>query len=255
MANLNGPYLQEYFNDPAIPSLRLKMLKYKCKTHMQICALLSQVHKHKEAVIHAREGIKIAHFLIKDLENMSLFYTQELLQRKPLEEISIISNYKFSLLEKTSVKLLPILRAVRKKMAFEEDDPKLAKDNTASRTSIGGNKDEPAIGSAEHVDMKNLLGYLNQSEWIYSLNIGNIMQIAPLTMQDFMSVASFELELSREYVLEKVNIYSVMNLDVLFGSFIFLHGDRVQVLASTARNARRAYLFKERLRVLAWQSS
>jgi len=35
---------------------------------MQICALLSQVHKHKEAVIHAKEGIKIAHFLIKDLE-------------------------------------------------------------------------------------------------------------------------------------------------------------------------------------------
>ena len=34
LANLNGPYLQEYFNDPAIPSLRLKMLKYKCKTHM-----------------------------------------------------------------------------------------------------------------------------------------------------------------------------------------------------------------------------
>ena len=30
------------------------------------------------------------------------------------------------------------------------------------------------------------------------------MQIAPLTMQDFMSVASIELELSREYVLEKV---------------------------------------------------
>ena len=24
-------------------------------------------------------------------------------------------------------------------------------------------------------DMKNILGYLNQSEWVYSLNIGNIM--------------------------------------------------------------------------------
>jgi len=33
------------------------------------------------------------------------------------------------------------------------------------------------------------------------------MQIAPLTMQDFMSVASFELELSREYVLEKVRLF------------------------------------------------
>ena len=31
-------------------------------------------------------------------------------------------------------------------------------------------------------DMKNILGYLNQNEWIYSLNIGNIMQIAPLTL-------------------------------------------------------------------------
>ena len=31
-------------------------------------------------------------------------------------------------------------------------------------------------------DMKNILGYLNQNEWIYSLNIGNIMQVAPLTL-------------------------------------------------------------------------
>ena len=87
---------------------------------------------------------------------MSLFYTQELLQRKPLEEISIINNYKFSLLEKTSVKLLPILRAIRKKMANEED---AIKDNTASRTTL--NKDEPATGNSDNADMKNLLGYLN----------------------------------------------------------------------------------------------
>lgn len=31
-------------------------------------------------------------------------------------------------------------------------------------------------------NMKNVLGYLNQSEWVYSLNIGNIMQISPLTL-------------------------------------------------------------------------
>ena len=41
------------------------------------------------------------------------------------------------------------------------------------------------------------------------------MQIAPLTMQDFMSVASFELELSREYVLEKVKT----TLQLIFVSF------------------------------------
>ena len=128
---------------------------------------------------------------------MSLFYTQELLQRKPLEEISIINNFKFSLLEKTSVKILPVLRALRKKMAFEEESPK--------KNSSSSNDENVGEGPGA-ADMKNLLGYLNQSEWIFSLNIGNIMQIAPLTMQDFMSVASIELELSREYVLEKVKL-------------------------------------------------
>ena len=50
---VNSDYVQDYFSDPANPSLRLKMLKYKCKTHMQICALLSQVHKHRDAALHA----------------------------------------------------------------------------------------------------------------------------------------------------------------------------------------------------------
>ena len=86
---------------------------------MQICALLSQVHKHKEAVIHAIDGIKIAHFLIKDAGQMAQTYNNELLQRRPLEEISIINNPKFSLLEKTSVKLLPIIKDLKRRMANE----------------------------------------------------------------------------------------------------------------------------------------
>ena len=57
--------------------------------------------------------------------------------------------------------------------------------------------------------MKNLLGYLNQSEWVYSLNIGNIMQISPLTLQDFLSCTSIQLELSREFILEKLCFLAV----------------------------------------------
>ena len=37
------------------------------------------------------------------------------------------------------------------------------------------------------LNMKVLLGYLNQSEWLYLLNIGNIMQITPLTIHDLYS--------------------------------------------------------------------
>lgn len=37
------------------------------------------------------------------------------------------------------------------------------------------------------LNMKAVLGYLNQSEWLYLLNIGNIMQITPLTVHDLYS--------------------------------------------------------------------
>lgn len=57
--------------------------------------------------------------------------------------------------------------------------------------------------------MKNVLGYLNQNEWVYSLNIGNIMQISPLTMQDFLSNTAIQMELSREFILEKLCFLAV----------------------------------------------
>lgn len=59
---------------------------------MQICALFSQVHKHREAAHHASTAVQISHFLIHDAENMCAFFTKELIQQKPLSEVSIIGN-------------------------------------------------------------------------------------------------------------------------------------------------------------------
>jgi hypothetical protein len=52
--------------------------------------------------------------------------------------------------------------------------------------------------------MKVLLGYLNQSEWLFLLNIGNIMQITPLTIHDLYTSMSIDVELARDSVLEKI---------------------------------------------------
>jgi hypothetical protein len=42
LQSLETEFMQDYFlNSRACPSLRLKLLKYQCKTRMQICALLS----------------------------------------------------------------------------------------------------------------------------------------------------------------------------------------------------------------------
>jgi len=40
---------------------------------------------------------------------------------------------------------------------------------------------------SEEADMRSVLGFLNQNEWIHNLNIGNIMQIQPLTIKEMLS--------------------------------------------------------------------
>lgn len=57
--------------------------------------------------------------------------------------------------------------------------------------------------------MRVLLGYLNQSEWMYLLNIGNIMQITPLTIHDLISIPGIEIELARDSVIEKISFLAV----------------------------------------------
>ena len=39
----------------------------------------------------------------------------------------------------------------------------------------------------DQIDMRTILGFLNQNEWILNLNIGNIMQIQPVRMRDFLT--------------------------------------------------------------------
>ena len=46
--------------------MRLYKLRMEAKLRLQFCAILSQLHRHKEALEQAQEGIKIAHLIIRD---------------------------------------------------------------------------------------------------------------------------------------------------------------------------------------------
>lgn len=62
-------------------------------------------------------------------------------------------------------------------------DPDLYNDTEDADLKI---KTEQGLKELFHVqdddgpDMRHILGFLNQSEWVNTLNIGNIMQLAPI---------------------------------------------------------------------------
>lgn len=48
--------------------IKCKILTLECLLRMQLCALLSQLHRHQEALYHGQIAVRISHFLLRDLK-------------------------------------------------------------------------------------------------------------------------------------------------------------------------------------------
>lgn len=164
---------------------RLKRLKMVSILHMQYCAILSQQNMHEEAVFYAKTSAKFAQILISQLHQACTSYVHKFNLHKNndivSEEISITSPV--SLIDICSMKLMPIINELMKRIS---------------------NKGYENKQSDSDLDMRSMLGYLDMHDWTTSLNISSMMQVSSLTMQDILAGSSKDTELSREAVLEKI---------------------------------------------------
>lgn len=146
--------------------------------------------------MESREEMPDTKYLADENQLSLLSHLNE--QPNPLED-------SISMIEKTSLKIYPIIKELLKR-TIQESTPKEATTaiGTINKTDGGGEFNlkttvSPVVtalelvqeeikteklGGLEDPDMRSILGFLNQTEWIYSLNIGNIMQIAPISLQD-----------------------------------------------------------------------
>ena len=131
-----------------------------------------------------------------------------------------------SYIEKTARKLYPILIELKKRMIPEKK--RILSTNQRQRDSRGNSvltidpneedsdedqlvldlKTERNPGKSA-IDLKNILGYLNQGEWTSKLSIGSIMQLQPVMMKDLLEQGKNELELTRESFITKVSLLAV----------------------------------------------
>lgn len=252
-------------------------MERECKIRMQLCALLSQLHRHKDALDQAMASIKLVHLLFKDLDALCRFYIQksnddeleliedhlhqrneslnddhaafyesitQMMKHDPKTAILASKNQLdegVSLMEKAAKKIHPVIREVNKRLVkekkrldvskrninqlFNKNNPlskqvlevdkeieELIRDEDAelnfenSPVAKGDNSD---YEFEEKLDMRAVLGYFNQSEWIGNINIGNIMQINPFRNEEFMMNSKNEFQLSRNSFLEKISLLAV----------------------------------------------
>ena len=58
--------------------MRIFKIKLEAKLRLQFCAILSQLHRHKEALEQAQEGIKLSHLIIRDCISVCRYYSKRI---------------------------------------------------------------------------------------------------------------------------------------------------------------------------------
>lgn len=132
--------------------------------------MLSQLHKHQEALYHAKRAVQISQYLLSDLKRLTRVFYKKSIKTKRKEQLVheqqqaenlsddshqelIYYNDDISMLERTSFRVYPIIKAICSKMVSTKEEP----------DSEGSDLSGQSADSLENmtVNMKALLGYLN----------------------------------------------------------------------------------------------
>ena len=131
-----------------------------------------------------------------------------------------------SYIEKTARKLYPILIELKKRMIPEKKrilstQQKQRQSRGNSVLTIDPNEEESDEDQLvldlksernqgkQAIDLKNILGYLNQGEWTSKLSIGSIMQLQPYKVKELIEQGQNEMQLTRESFIQKVSALAV----------------------------------------------
>lgn len=186
----------------------MKQLKYLAKLHLVCCAVFSQQNVHSEAIEHAKYGVIYAHQAILEAQQLTEKYQEKAgihmnnKKNQPIKNSSFIleeqenpnNENSVSLLESAASKMLPIIQELLKR---------------AIQVSDEGKAKIPKEANPKKINMRYLFGFMQCNESIMGLNIGNIMQISPLCLQDLHAKYDKEIEISRELLMEKIALLSV----------------------------------------------
>lgn len=162
---------------------RLKRQKYLCKNHIQLCALLSQLGQHENALFHGKAAAKKCE---QFLTGCYLLCTDHLSRHRTKS----LKMQKKKILEKPQyIKFHELV--IKSVSTFEYLLNKL------KNKRLRGLK-------APKLDMRTVLGVQRHNDWIFNFNIGDMMIIQPLNVSELKTSLSVQAELTRDLMIEKI---------------------------------------------------
>jgi len=173
----------------------LKRAKLQCLVHIQLCAILSQLGDHAQALAKAKTAARLAHFAIESTARALKIHWTMYALAKDHHEIS-------ESLQQTHLLALRATPMVKALVEFlhgpESPDP---------HTRV----------------MRSGLGVKVHPDWTSQISISDMMTVQPLTTTDLRQHASVRLEFSKDFMLYKASNLAVSYF-CLSTELLFLRG-------------------------------
>ena len=161
---------------------RMKRQKYICKVHIQMCALLSQLGQHETAFSQGKSAIKLCEQFMNETLMMCTDHLSKHRHRSLKNNKKILEKPSYVKFHDLVTKSLPIIEYILAKLSHKRiRNQKIPK-----------------------LDMRSALGVQKHNDWIFSYNIGDMMIIQPMSMNDFKCSSTVLSEIGRDQMLEKI---------------------------------------------------
>jgi len=152
----------------------LKRAKYQSLIHVQLCAMLSQLNDHSQALTKAKQAVRLARFSLEATAQAYHLQSARLQQYKrkrvPVPETVMQSHI-------LAQRAYPTLHWIQTFLA------------------TGSLEEDP--------EMRSVLGVKTFSDWVYTLSISEMMAIQPLTLEDVKAKPQIRAEFAKDAMLRK----------------------------------------------------
>lgn len=155
----------------------LKRAKHQCLVHVQLCAILSQLGSHEQALDKAKSSARLSHFCIDcTLHAYKLHQLRYQLTKERSDSVSDAMEQTHTL-AKRAVIMLKSVRELIKTGTIEEKPEQ---------------------------QMRSALGVRTFADWVYELSISDVMFIEPISTAELKAKAGIRVEFSKDFMMDKV---------------------------------------------------
>ena len=162
---------------------RINKKKYECKSRIQLCALLSQLGQHENALNHGKMAIKKCESIMNDC---LIICTDHLYKHKQKSmkfgSKKLLEKSTYAKFHELVIKVMPMIEYILNKLK---------------------NKKTKII-KVPKLDSRTALGVQKHNDWIYNYNIGDMMLLQSINITQLKNTNGIQAELTRDMMLEKV---------------------------------------------------